>query len=161
MNRSVSDEEANFLGEQKEAVYRVVYSKHIEMVEGLEGFLQKIIARQKLTAVATSAPLSNLDFILDNLNLRSYFHCLTNSSDVARAKPDPEIYLKTAEKLNVHPSDCVVFEDSVSGIMSAKNAGMKVIALLTTHSRDELPETKLYIKNFNDPVLADFLNQNQ
>ncbi|HRX67919.1 MAG TPA: HAD family phosphatase, partial [Tenuifilaceae bacterium] len=111
-------------------------------------------------AVATSAPVSNLDFIIDKLSIRNYFDCLTNGNEVAKAKPHPEVYLITARKLNLQPDECVVFEDSVSGIESAKNAGMKVIGLLTTHSQDELPETEFFIPNFADIKLESFFEQN-
>jgi beta-phosphoglucomutase-like phosphatase (HAD superfamily) len=57
---------------------------------------------------------------------------------VKHGKPDPEIYLLTAEKLGVKPCDCIVFEDSIAGIQSALSAGMRVIGVATTHKSEEL-----------------------
>jgi beta-phosphoglucomutase family hydrolase len=161
MQKQIPTREVNILGERKEAIYREVYSEHMQMVEGLEDLLINLLKKEKLLAVATSAPVSNLNFVLDGLQIRKYFHSLCNEEDVKRAKPDPEIYLKTAEKLRVKPNECIVFEDSVSGIMAAKNAGMKVVALITTHTQEELPEPELFIKNFSDTKLANYLNNNK
>ena len=102
------------------------------------------------TAVATSAPTSNLNFTLDSLGIRNLFDVIVDASGITKGKPDPEIYLKAAELLEISPMDCVVFEDSISGIKSGHNAGMKVVALITTHSKDELPETYLSIKDFSE-----------
>ncbi|HOP03902.1 MAG TPA: HAD family phosphatase [Tenuifilaceae bacterium] len=160
LNREVTDEEVHLLGERKEEVYREVYSEFVEPVYGLVDFLEFAKSAGIKLAVATSAPVSNLDFIIDKLSIRNYFDCLTNGNEVAKAKPHPEVYLITARKLNLQPDECVVFEDSVSGIESAKNAGMKVIGLLTTHSQDELPETEFFIPNFADIKLESFFEQN-
>lgn len=160
LNKQLTTSMVSELGERKEALYRQVYKDHIKMVEGLEELLKTIVRKGKLSAVATSAPISNLDFVIDKLNLRKYFRCLSNGDDVKRAKPDPEIYTRTAEKLGVMPHECIVFEDSVSGIMAAKNAGMTVIALLTTHLQDELPEAALYINNFYDERIENYLVNN-
>lgn len=160
MNKQLTPIMVSELGERKEALYRQVYQDHIKMVDGLEELLKKIAQKGKLSAVATSAPISNLDFVIDRLKLRKYYHCLSNGDQVKRAKPDPEIYIKTAKKLGVEPHECVVFEDSVSGIMAAKNAGMTVIALLTTHLRDELPEAELFINNFYDKRIENYLTNN-
>ena len=70
--------------------------------------------------------------------------------EVKKGKPDPEIYLITAEKLNIEPEKCLVFEDSPPGVESAKRAGMKVIGILTTHSKEELNKADLVINNFSE-----------
>lgn len=158
-SREVTQHEADELGERKELVYRQVYQNHIKPVEGLVEILSELKKSGKFLAVASSAPVSNLNFVVDNLQIRSYFSCLLDGSSVSKAKPDPEIYIKTAKQLNVLPHECVVFEDSISGINAAQKAGMRVIALLTTHIRSELPEVELYIKDFTDSKLISFLKQ--
>ncbi len=160
LNREVTDEEVHLLGERKEAVYREVYNGFVEPVYGLVNFLKFAKSAGMKLAVATSAPVSNLDFIIDKLSIRNYFDCLTNGNEVAKAKPHPEVYLKTAQKLNLHPAECIVFEDSVSGIESAKNAGMKVIGLLTTHSQNELPDAEFFIHDFSSIKLKTFISSN-
>jgi len=83
--------------------------------------------------VATSAPQANVDFILNGLNLKNAFDQVVNASHVKNSKPDPEIYLKTAEQLAIPVSHCIVFEDAIAGIQSGNAAGMQVIAITTSY----------------------------
>lgn len=135
---------------EKEEIYRSLYKPHLKPVAGLVSFLKKCIKEEIPAAVATSAPTINMDFTLDGLQLKQYFTVLKDCSGVKKGKPDPEIYLKTAEALKARPENCVVFEDSLSGIRAGKAAGMKVLALMTTHTETELQESEadLLIRNF-------------
>jgi beta-phosphoglucomutase len=90
--------------------------------------------------------------VLKNLKvnyLTNHFNTIIASEDVTQGKPSPEGYLLTARKLNVFPDKCLVIEDSPHGIMAAKNAGMNVIALLTTQSKDNLKEADYIAQDFN------------
>ncbi len=71
------------------------------------------------------------------------------SEDVSKHKPDPEVYLTTARNLGLAPEQCIVFEDSFSGISAALNAGMKVVGVLTSHTKEELPACNYYIEDYN------------
>jgi len=148
MERPLSIEEIDILGEEKEAIYRKLYKQDITEVEGLIQFLNILKGLGIKTAVATSAPTSNLDFTIDSLGIRHLFDVIVDASGITKGKPDPEIYLKAARLLNIKPDSCIVFEDSISGILAGKNAGMNVVSLLTTHKKEELPQTKLSITNF-------------
>jgi beta-phosphoglucomutase family hydrolase len=158
--RTVSDTEAFLLGEEKEALYRKIYKSNIKPVNGLNELLDTLKSKGLKLAVATSAGKANLDFILNGLGLGPFFDQLVDSSYVKKAKPNPDIYLKAAELIGVKPNECVVFEDSVSGISAAKSAGMSVIGLLTTHKQEELPELQLFINDFLDVRLLNYLNIN-
>ncbi len=84
-------------------------------------------------ALASSATEEKVKLHIKALGLsESFFDALTTGKDVKKNKPDPEIYLKSAEKLGVSPKECLVFEDSVYGVESAKSAGMQVVGLMTT-----------------------------
>ncbi len=148
LDYQLTEEQVNTLGEEKEKIYREIYKDYITPVNGLIPFLNSLKKAGIKTAVATSAPTSNLDFTLDSLNIRHLFDVVVDASGVTKGKPDPEIYLKAAKLLGVLPAHCVVFEDSISGIESGYNAGMRVVGLITTHPIDELPETYLSIKDF-------------
>ena len=102
------------------------------------------------TAVASAAPPVNVDFVLDKTNTREFFDIVMSAEDVIKGKPDPEIYLKTAQNLACTPRSCVVFEDSFPGLIAAKNAGMTVIALTTTYLPDELKEADYIINDFTE-----------
>ena len=102
------------------------------------------------TAIASAAPPENVDFVLDKSGLREYFDVVMNAGHVIKGKPDPEIYLKTAQKLACSPRSCLVFEDSIPGLIAAKNAGMKVIALTTTYPPAELKDADYIISDFTE-----------
>ncbi len=132
LKKSLSDSEVSRMGEEKEALYRKIYSEHLVPVQGLIPLLQRLKRNGLKLGVATSSPLSNLDFVLDRLELRSYFDVLVYDNLITHGKPDPEIYLKALSLLNVDPDHCIVVEDSIHGAEAAKAAGCKVIGLLTS-----------------------------
>ena len=146
--RPLDDAEVKRLAAEKEALFREIYAGHIAPIAGLPVFLDGLKAAGYRLAVATSAPRANLDFIIDKLALRPVMDATLSSEDVTAHKPDPEIYLKAADKLNVRPDHCVVFEDSHSGVSAALNAGAAVVGVLTSHTTDELPPCKHYIRDY-------------
>lgn len=99
----------------------------IEPVEGIPELIREAKSKNLKIALATSSPKFLAEIILERLNLYSFFDILIAASDISRAKPDPEIYLKAAEKLGVRPEECIAVEDSYYGMMAAINAGMKCI----------------------------------
>lgn len=126
------------LGREKEEVYREIYAPVIEPTNGLVPFLERLRAEGFVCAVGSSGPRENVDFVLDKCGIRDYFEVLISGDMVTRCKPDPEIFLMAASRLGLQPEECVVFEDSVSGVAAAKAAGMKVVAVTTTHTAEEL-----------------------
>lgn len=148
--KEFTPEENEKMGEEKEAIYRELHSKDLAPMEGVKHFLEMLKQHQIPTAVATNAPTSNLDFIMDKTGLRPYFEVAIDSGSVKKGKPDPEIYLKTAEQLGVAPERCIVMEDSVPGAEAGIRAGMKVIAITTSHSKEEFSQTDLVIDTFEE-----------
>jgi sugar-phosphatase len=115
-------------------------------VEGLDGVLEIEGAREILASlppdgwtVVTSGTRFIAQKKLEHVGLPVPNRIVT-AEDVEKGKPDPEAYLKGAEALGVRPEACVVVEDAPSGIRSAKAAGMRVIAVATTHRREDLTE---------------------
>lgn len=139
--RPIAAGELIVLTEEKEAIYRELYRPHLQPTPGLLDFLNALNAQGVKCAVGTSAPESNVPFTLDGLNLRPYFDAIVDASMIHRGKPDPEIYLTAAGRVGVDPARCVVFEDAFAGIEAGLRAGMKVIAIATTHTPDELADT--------------------
>lgn len=132
----------------KEALYREIYAPHIQPVPGLVEFLQKLEKAGIPRAVATSAPRENVDFTLEKTATMRFFDVILDESFVSKGKPDPEIYRKTAAALGLPPERCIVFEDSFAGVEAARAAGSRVIAITTTHSREEFPSADLVIDDF-------------
>ena len=138
------------LGEEKEEMFRAIYKDVIEPVAGLESFLKKLSHQKIPCAIGTSAPRSNVDFVLDNTGLRKYFSAILDQADVERGKPNPEIYIKTAQALTLPPAQTIVFEDSLSGVEAAQRAGARVVGVTTTHTPAELKHCDLVIQDFTD-----------
>ncbi len=145
-------------GAAKEALYREMIGERVAtlLVPGLRQFLDRNAGVPK--AVASNAEPANIDFLLDRAGLRPYFRVVVDGHQVRHPKPDPEIYLRTAELLGAAPADCIVFEDSYTGVAAGNAAGMRVVGIATTHR--ELPGTVLTVDNFlNGDLQAWLLEQ--
>lgn len=152
---NLSTEKINEHADRKEELYRALYQDKIVPVNGLTAFLEMLLREQISTAIATSAPRENVVFTLERTGTSGYFQTILDESFVQRGKPDPEIYLKTVAALKQVPQQCIVIEDSLSGISAAQQAGYKVIGITTTHSAAELRHTDLTISDFNELALSD------
>ncbi|MFN6947184.1 MAG: HAD family hydrolase [Cytophagaceae bacterium] len=122
---------------EKERQYQEMYLPHLKLIDGLDGILEEAYRQQIPMAIGSAAITSNVDFMLDNLAIRHYFDAIVSADDVNESKPHPQTFLKASEKLQVSPSECIVFEDAPKGVEAAKNAGMKCVVLLTTHKEHE------------------------
>ncbi len=126
------------LSDELEKKFREEFRPHARPLPGLEGLMDECHRAGIPMAVASSAMAKNVEFVVDALGFRKYFRCLVSGDEVSRPKPDPEIYLKVAEKIGLDPAGCVAFEDSFVGVESAKRAGMKCVAIASTFPRDQL-----------------------
>ena len=90
------------------------------------------------TGLATASSSGNRVFILDGLDLRTWFDAVVGMEDVRRGKPAPDLFLEAAARLDVEPSACVVFEDAVNGILAARAAGMLPVGVTTVISEADL-----------------------
>jgi HAD superfamily hydrolase (TIGR01509 family) len=142
-------------GEEKEQLFRDLFVKAIQPLSGLKRFLLLLEERGIPKAIATSAPRANVDFTLEHTGLARFFSIVLDESHVSRGKPDPEIYLKTADALGYPSAKTFVFEDSISGVQAAKAAGAHVIGVSTTHSPHELAGTRLVIEDFTQIQIRD------
>jgi beta-phosphoglucomutase family hydrolase len=160
--REFSPEESFRLSEEKEAIYRDLHRADIRLIKGLDHLLNAFEQHQIPLAVCTNAPVANLDFTLEETGIRPYFEVLIDASKVSKGKPDPEIYLKAAQLLQVPAERCIVMEDSTVGVEAGLRAGMKVVGITTTHTREELAHTHLVIDDFDELTvdrLAALLNE--
>ena len=122
---------------EKEAAYREIFLPELRLIPGLPLFLEKIRSAGIPMAVGTAAPPENVDFVMDHLNLRSYFTGVFHAGTVSRGKPDPEIFEKAAASMGLAASECLIFEDSVTGAEAARRADARAVILTTTHAREE------------------------
>ena len=148
--RPIAGEELARLEYEKESMFREIYKDKVETIPNYLKFLDELKSRNFKTAVATSAPRANLELIINALDIAGQMDSMMSSEDVQFHKPNPEVYLKSAERAGVAPSDCVVFEDSFSGVTAGLNAGMKVVGVLSTHTKEELPPCNFYINDYSE-----------
>lgn len=158
LGRKIEGQELLDLEFEKERLFREIYQHHIEPIPGFMQFFGALKVAKLKTGVATSAPFANLELIAGKLDLFPHLESALASEQVSKHKPDPEVYLKTAANLSVEPSQCIVFEDSFSGVTAAKNAKMKVVGVLSSHSVEELPICDLYIEDYRDLELDSVLS---
>jgi HAD superfamily hydrolase (TIGR01509 family) len=127
LGEQLSDSEAAALGEQKEALFRQIYRPQLQLLPGCRAFLEAARQLSIPMALATMANRVNVAFTLDGLGIRDYFETLVGEEDVQQGKPSAEVFLKAAQGLQRSPEDCLVFEDSRSGVQAAQRAGMRVV----------------------------------
>jgi len=152
-----TDEEIAVLSRKKEEKYQTLYRPHLQLLPGLEAFLNKAQRLGIPMAIGSAAPAFNIDFVVDNLDLRRFFPAIVSGEDVVESKPHPSTFLQAAELLDVNPSLCIVFEDAPKGVEAAQNAGMKSVVLTTMHSEDEFKQYSnvlLFVKDYTDLRLA-------
>lgn len=132
-----SAEEKQKMGFEKEKQYQQEFKPYLQLLPGLAEFLGKAQQSGIKMAIGSAAILFNIDFVIDNLDIRSYFGALVSADHVVKSKPDPETFLKCATALGIDPVDCLVFEDAPKGVEAAANAGMDCFVLTTMHPEED------------------------
>ena len=119
-------------------------------VTGFEAFVERLRREGVKTAVVTSSNRAKMEVVYGkHPEFKGLFDAILTSEDFERSKPDPDCYLKAAQRFGVEPDDCVVFEDSFNGLKSGRAAGMYVVGLATTNPADA-------IRPYCDEVVSDF-----
>ncbi len=142
------DAEIIALGNRKEELYREILRRDgIEALPGVKDFLKAARVAGIPASVGSSTPRKNIDTVIEMAGLDGLFDAIVSADDVQRGKPDPEVFLKGAAKLNRKPERCVVFEDAFVGIQAGKSGGMKVVGIASTHPIEKLTEADLALDN--------------
>jgi HAD superfamily hydrolase (TIGR01509 family) len=124
--------------------------------DGAETVLEELSRRGLSMAVASSASRFAIDGALDTLNWKRYFGSVVGREDVARSKPHPDAYTCAVANLKEDPGAAFAIEDTVIGTHSARAAGLFVVALGGTQSREELCDADLFFESFSDLRLSDW-----
>lgn len=145
--------------QEKEAVYRDMCRKdkeHTVLAPGAIDFLNYLVENNIPHTIATMSEKDNVEFYIEEFKLAKWFDIekIVYADGTIPGKPAPDIYIKAAKKLNLNPQDCIVVEDAISGIESAKNAGIgKIIAIASMESvalYKNIPTVSQIIKNFDE-----------
>lgn len=156
-----SEDEMHKISLEKERRYQRTYKPHLKLIPGLGKFLEKAYKQKIPMAIGSAAIMLNIDFVLDGLNIRTYFPITISADNVLNSKPDPETFLKGAQKLGIEPENCIVFEDNPKGVEAAVRGGMKSVVLTTMHQKEDfeaLPNILTFIEDYTDPFLQTLLN---
>lgn len=140
----------NSLINEKVATYTNIINdkNNLPIINGVESYICNAVQDDKKIAICTGSTKKEISTALNKLKLHQHFDTIVSAEDVQFGKPSPEGYLLTAKRLGVQTNKCLVIEDSPHGISAAKNAGMHVIALTTTHASQWLQNA--------DQIVADF-----
>ncbi len=138
---SADPAEIRRLGDRKEILYReLVKTEGVCILPGARELLATLREAGIPRSVGSSTPRSNLDAIFAATGLGELFDAVVCGDDVTNGKPAPDVFLLAAEQLGMSPADCLVIEDAHVGIEAAHRAGMKVLAVATTHPLAELSD---------------------
>jgi beta-phosphoglucomutase family hydrolase len=146
----VSAEEVKRLSERKEALFRQHAAGRVTLLPGAAELVRRSRDGGRRTALVTSTPRLNIDFVLEQVGLSGAFDTIVAAEDVLRGKPDPEGFLLAARRLGVAPQRCLVIEDAPGGVEAARRAGMHSLAVTTTRPREELTAADAVVDSLND-----------
>jgi HAD superfamily hydrolase (TIGR01509 family) len=132
------DEDPHFWSEQKEEAYRAIIHEELKPLDGLIPLIEFLKEAGTKLAIASSAIRKNVEAVIECIQLQKIFQSVLSIEDVSSPKPHPEIYLKSAENLQVAPFECAVIEDSVPGLQAAKRSGAFVIGITTSFPAEVL-----------------------
>ncbi len=138
VGRPLSTQEIARYGRRKTDLFHQLAQGRLQAIPGAIAFVRGLERAQVPRALATSASPRSASAVLSQLGLTRHFPVVVTADDVERGKPDPEVYLTAASRLEVPPRRCVVFEDSLVGVEAARRAGMFPIGLTTAHTEAEL-----------------------
>jgi len=134
--RELTDAEQAAFAEEKEALYRELSVGRLVPAPGFVRLLDRLAAAAIPVAVATSAPPENVSHTLAELGLATRLTCVIRGDQVPRGKPFPDVFLAAAERLGVAPTDCMAFEDAPIGVIAARSAGMRTVAVGSSFAAD-------------------------
>lgn len=123
-----TDKSGEEILKERNVVFMELVKEKLELLDGARELLM-LLRKNFKTALVTSTERGYVNVVFEKTKIGEYFDLLITGDIVSHGKPDPECYLIAAQKLGVSVEECVVFEDAPSGILSGKNAGMKVIAV--------------------------------
>lgn len=142
--------ETERISARKESLFREVLRGKVRALPGVLFWLEELKRRGYRQALATSAPRENMEMVVESLGIEGFFDEIVLGDEVSAGKPDPEIFLLTAQALELSPARCIVIEDAVAGVEAAKRAGMRCIALATSRPRRALAEADMVVDSLDD-----------
>ena len=147
------------LSDQKEELYRELFAPVFTEVAGFTQFEASARARGLKVGVGTAGDRHNIAFVLSNLRLAQEPHAIVGGDEGFPGKPEPAIFLEAARRMSKGARNCIVFEDSPFGIESARRAGMRAVAICSTHNPTQLagPHVLAAVRDYHELLNSSFL----
>ena len=157
--REVPRDEALALIHEKETIYRELFAPVFTEVAGFTAFSQKAVQRGLKVGVGTAGDQHNIAFAMGHLKLPFTPHAIVGGDEGLAGKPEPAIFLEAAKRMTTKASSCIVFEDAPFGIEAARRAGMKAVAICSSHRADELagPHVLCAVRDYTELMDSEFL----
>ncbi|MBI2829749.1 MAG: HAD family phosphatase [Chloroflexi bacterium] len=148
-------EEIKAISREKETMFRSIAKGKLKLLPGVIELMVSLQESGWKQAVASSAPLENIQLVLKELHIEKYLAAIISGEDVTVGKPEPQVFLLAAQKLGVEPENCVVIEDAPAGVIAAKRAGMHCIATTISHPRSAFPQADLIVDSLGKMSVVD------
>lgn len=141
----IAQSQIDAIAQEKETTFRELSKQKIKPMPGAVRLLRSVREHGFKVALASSAPIENIRFILGEVGIKDDFEAIVYGREVTEGKPSPQGFLLAAQKLGIKPENCIVIEDAVAGVTAATRAGMFAIAVTNTHPRERLKEADLVV----------------
>ncbi|MBI2771893.1 MAG: HAD family phosphatase [Burkholderiales bacterium] len=157
--RELADDEALRLVGEKEAIYRELFTPVFAEVGGFRAFAAQAHGRGLRMGVGTAGDRHNIAFAFSHLKMEPAPHAVVGGDEGLPGKPEPAIFLEAARRMGAAAAECIVFEDAPLGIEAARRAGMRAVAVCTSHSAQELagPHVVAQVRDYHELMDKNFL----
>jgi beta-phosphoglucomutase-like phosphatase (HAD superfamily) len=157
--REIEAEESLRLIHEKEAIYRELFAPVFAEVSGFKSFAAQAVARGLKMGVGTAGDKHNIAFAFSHLKMETVPHAVVGGDEGLPGKPEPAIFLEAAQRMGTQASACIVFEDAPFGIEAARRAGMRAVAVCSSHSAEELAGDHVIasVRDYTELLNSNFL----
>ncbi|MBC7707532.1 MAG: HAD family phosphatase, partial [Rhodoferax sp.] len=157
--RVVEPQACQDLIHHKEQLYRDLFTPHFAEVAGFKTFCGHAMMRGLKVGVGTASDKHNIAFAFSHLKMDPPPHAVVGGDEGLPGKPEPAIFLEAARRIGIAPDACVVFEDAPFGIEAARRAGMRAVAICTSHTAEQLagPHVIASVTNYHELIDNNFL----
>lgn len=158
LSRHKSTADINIVIAKKWEIMKKLAENNIRPIKGVIDLITTLNNNHLALGVASSTSPYFINLVLTTLHIKNYFKAVTSTEEVQNGKPNPDIFLLTAKKICVQPSECIVIEDATNGIRAAKAASMKCIAITTTHKREDLKDADRIVDSLSELTISTLNN---
>ncbi|MFC1899421.1 HAD family hydrolase [Chloroflexota bacterium] len=152
------DEDVAAIVKEKDETFQELIARNIRSFPGVLELMAALRENNFKMAIASSAPMQNIQLIVQGLKIENLFDAIISGWEVTRGKPNPQTFLLAAEKLGIGTKNCVVIEDAISGVTASKRAGIRCIAVTNTTSREELREADIITDTLEKITVTNIIN---